>query len=128
MSIRVNGICRHFLSLLVAQEVEWPEPYEKGTKSHWMNTNPFLGPRIIPYKWAIYIPGAYPEIFRGRGFEIFLYRRENLEVFWDFFLFFLKKILTNWKKLGGGGWPQKLLREYAPGLYSCKNHWKITIF
>jgi len=22
--------------------------------------------------------GAYPEIFRGRGFEIFLYGRENL--------------------------------------------------
>jgi len=27
----------------------------------------------------------YAEIFRGRGFEIFLYRRENLGGFWDFF-------------------------------------------
>jgi len=24
------------------------------------------------------MPGGYPEIFRGRGFEIFLYGRENL--------------------------------------------------
>jgi len=31
-------------------------------------------------------PGAYPEIFRGRGFEIFLYGRENLGGVWDFFL------------------------------------------
>jgi len=30
--------------------------------------------------------GAYSEIFRGRGFEIFLYGRENLRGFWDFFL------------------------------------------
>jgi len=28
--------------------------------------------------------GAYPEIFRGRGFEILLYERKNLV----FFLFF----------------------------------------
>jgi len=31
-------------------------------------------------------PGAYPEIFRGRGFEIFLYGRENLGGVLGFFL------------------------------------------
>jgi len=30
--------------------------------------------------------GAYPEIFRGKGFEIFLYGWENLGGFWDFFI------------------------------------------
>jgi len=30
--------------------------------------------------------GAYPEIYRGRGFEIFLYGRENLVGFWYFFI------------------------------------------
>jgi len=29
--------------------------------------------------------GAYPEIFRGRGFETFLYGRENLGGFLGFF-------------------------------------------
>jgi len=48
------------------------------------------------------LPGAYPEIFRGRGFEIFLYRRENLGGEWvcDFFLKNYSKLKKFPKKVG----------------------------
>jgi len=36
--------------------------------------------------YACYIAGAYPEIFRERGFESFLYGRENLGGLLGFFL------------------------------------------
>jgi len=42
----------------------------------------------------IYIPGAYPEIFRSMRFEIFLYGRENLG---GVLGFFYSKTLANWK-------------------------------
>jgi len=52
---------------------------------------------------------AYPEIFRGRGFETFLYGLENLVVVCDFFL---KKPLQIEKKSQKGG--LEPLPEYAP--------------
>jgi len=50
--------------------------------------------------------GAYPEIFRGRGFEIFLYGRENLGGVLGFF--FLKNLskLKKIPKKGKGFDPQ----------------------
>jgi len=51
------------------------------------------------------MPRAYPEIFRGRGFEIFLYGRENLG---EFGIFFLKNSskLKKFPKKGRGFDPQ----------------------
>jgi len=52
------------------------------------------------------VSGAYPEVFRGRGFEIFLYGRENLGG--GFGIFFLKNPskLKNFSQKGGGFDPQ----------------------
>jgi len=43
---------------------------------------------MIPFKTRFFkfTTGAYPETFRGRGFEIPLYGREGLGGFWDFSL------------------------------------------
>jgi len=49
-------------------------------------------------------PGAYPEIFRGRGSEKFLYGRENLGTFGIFFLKSSSKLKKNSQK---GGHPLK---------------------
>jgi len=50
--------------------------------------------------------GAYPEIFRGRGFEIFLYRRENLGGVLGFFFLKNPSKLKKFPKKGRGFDPQ----------------------
>jgi len=44
--------------------------------------------------------GRIQKIFRGRGFEIFWYRRETLGGFWDFFLKNPSKLKKNFSKGG----------------------------
>ena len=66
---------------------------------------------------------GYPDIFRGRDFDFFLYRQEILDGFWDFLVKNLGKF-KNFSKWGRGFDPRNPLMNTPlnPAFYSILNN------